>query len=154
HAGYGVKAVRERSARQRVGTADAVGTAVAGTVHCAVYGPGLLPDVLHDVHLAARRPADLRDVIAQHPKRGPQPLPARDLNARLDPAVLPRAQTLGLEARRSVRLVTERLVPRLDHEVTVLESRVLDPIGIELELGVHPAIAPSLPHPLGGVEHG
>src|SRR5207245_10799773 len=154
HAGYGVKAVRERSARQRVGTADAVGTGVSGTVHCAVYGPGLLPAVLHDVHLAARRPADLRDVIAQHPNRGPQPLPARDLNARLDPAVLPRAQTLGLEARRSVRLVTERLVPRLDHEVTVLESRVLGPIGIEVELGVPHAIARRLRHALGRGDDG
>src|SRR5881275_329902 len=87
-------------------------------------------------------------------ERGPQPLPPRDLNARLDPAVAPRPQALGLEARRGVGLVAERLAPGLDHEVTVFESRVFDRVGIELELAVPPPVAPGLPHPLRGVERG
>src|SRR5213079_3327148 len=53
---------------------------------------------------------------------------------------------------RGVRPVADRLAARLDHEGAVFEPGVLDAIGVELELGVPPAIAPSLPHPVGGVE--
>jgi hypothetical protein len=96
----------------------------------------------------------LRDVVAQHPERGPQSLPARDLHARHDPAVALGAQALGLEARRGVGLAAERLGTRLDHEGAAVEPGVLDPIGIELELGVSPAVAPDVPGPARGVECG
>src|SRR5689334_25026547 len=129
-----VKRVRERAAREVVGAGDTIGTGVARAVHRTVHGRWLLADVLHDVHLAAPGPADLRDVVTQHPERGPQPLSTRDLNARLDPAERPLPQTLSLEARRGVRAVAERLLPRRDYEIAVLEVRVLDPIGVVLEL--------------------
>src|SRR5207245_9677914 len=120
---------------------------VFAAVARALHAPGLFPEVLHDVDLPARGPADLRDIVAQHPERAPQHWPPRDRNACLDAAVLPHAQALGLEARGGVRLVTERLATRLDHQVAVFDSGVLDPIGIELELAVPPAIAPRLAHP-------
>src|ERR1051325_1592283 len=149
-----VKRVREGPPCEVVGAGDTIRTGAACTGHCAVPGRGLLSDVLHDVDLAAPGPADPPDVEAQHPERGPQPLSSRNLNARLDAAEPQSPQTLGLEARRRVRAVAERLLPRLDYQIAVLEVCILDPIGIVLELGISPATASRVPCPFRGVERG
>ena len=73
---------------RRVGRADAGRTGVAGAVDGAVHGVRLEADVLHDVDLAAVRPADLSDVLAQHPERRPHALAPRDLHPGLDVPVL------------------------------------------------------------------
>src|SRR5437773_2628668 len=96
-AGVHVKGVGEGARGQVICAADALRTGVPRAVHRAVHPAGLLADVLHDVDLAARGPADGGDVVAQHPESGPQPLPARYLNTGLDATVLPRAQALGLK---------------------------------------------------------
>src|SRR5207248_11156971 len=143
---------RGRAARQVVGPAYSIRAGIARAVTRAMPPGGLVPDLLHDVDLATPWPSHSRDVVTQHPERRPQPLPARNLHACLDPAVLPRAQPLRLEPRRGVRLVAERLAPCLNHQVAVFESRVLDPIGIELDLAGPPAGAPRLAHPFPGGE--
>jgi hypothetical protein len=43
-------------------------------------GQGLAPDLFHDVDLAAARPSDIADVIAQHPEGRPNSLPVRQLD--------------------------------------------------------------------------
>src|SRR5258708_36082767 len=79
-----VEAVGQRlPARQREAASQGIAPRVAGTVHRAVDGRRLAADVLHDVDLAAARPAGRVDVGAQHPEGGPQPLAARDLEAGL-----------------------------------------------------------------------
>src|SRR5207244_13286529 len=92
--------------------------------------------------------------VAQDPKSGRQPLPARYLNPGLDAAVLPRAQALGLEPGRRVPAGGERLAAGLDDEVAPIDVRVLDAVRVKLELAVPPAVTPGLPHPLRSVEDG
>src|SRR5256712_5211410 len=150
--GVHVKGVGERARAHVICAADALRTGVPGAVHRAVHPAGLLADVLHDVDLAARGPADRGDVVAQHPERGPQPLTARYLNTGLDATVLPRAQALGLEPGRRVFAVRERLVTGLDDEVARVDVRVLDAVGVELGGGGPPNNNPRLPHPPRGVE--
>src|SRR6185503_648285 len=54
----------------RAGRADAPADAgMAREMHRGVDGPRLAADDLHDVDLAARGPADLVDVRAEHPER-------------------------------------------------------------------------------------
>src|SRR5437899_948134 len=144
--GVDVKRVGKRARRQVVRAADASRAGVPRAVYCAVHPARFLADLLHDVDLAARGPADGGDVVAQHPERGPQPLSARYLNTGLDATVLPRAQTLGLESGRGVPAGGERLPAGLDDEVARIDVRVLDPVGVELELAVPPPIAPGLPY--------
>src|SRR5437016_13430943 len=67
-----VKVVGEFAARQRVRSADAAGARVARTVHRAMHHRWLSADVFHDVDLAATRPADSVDVVAEHPARRPE----------------------------------------------------------------------------------
>src|SRR5207244_4541732 len=90
-AGIAVRAVCQGACCELIRAGDALRTRVAGAMHRAVYPAGLLANVLHDVDLAARGPADLVAVVAQHPEGGPQALPARDLNPSLHAAVPPRA---------------------------------------------------------------
>src|SRR5579863_5544460 len=55
-------------------------------------------DVFHDVELAARRPVDRDDVVAEQPERGPHALRLRKLDARLDAAVHETETALRFEA--------------------------------------------------------
>src|SRR5439155_19290567 len=112
----------------------------------------LCPALLHDTHTPTTRPTGREDNVTKHPESGPQPLPARYLNPGLDAAALPRAPALGLEPGRSVPASGERLAAGLDDEVAPIDVRVLDAVGVKLELAVPPAVAPGLPHPLRGVE--
>src|SRR5439155_5132076 len=95
--------VGERALRERVGPADAVAAGVAGSVNGAVHRLRLAADVLHDVDLAGARPTDGVDVVAEHPERRPDPLAARDPDARLEAAECLVELPLCLEARRGVR---------------------------------------------------
>src|SRR5690606_22280762 len=82
--GDGVRLPVDREGVERVGKclpagqcvpgADPTIAGVAGAVDRAVHSGRLATDVLHDVDLAAGRPADAADVVAQHPERGPQAL--------------------------------------------------------------------------------
>src|SRR5438067_12898403 len=101
-----VVVVGERALRERVGSADAVAAGIAGSVDGAVHRARLAADVLHDVDLTGARPTDGVDVAAEHPERRPDPLAARDLDARLEAAERLVELSLRLEARRGVRTRT------------------------------------------------
>src|SRR4051812_7398796 len=77
--GENVKVVGKATGRQRVRATEWVSSRVAGTVEGTVYFRRLETDVLHDVDLAARRPSNSGDVVAQHPKGRPDALSVRNL---------------------------------------------------------------------------
>src|SRR5689334_23791335 len=58
--------------------------------------------ILEDVHLAARRPADGADVLAQHPEGGPEPLPRGELDACFDPTLIGEHLGVGGDLRGRV----------------------------------------------------
>src|SRR5260370_26581920 len=113
--------------------------AVPGTVNRGVGNGRLLPDVLHDVDLAAVGPMDRAIIVTQHPEGGPQPLPTRNLNPRLDAPVSPGPQTLRLEPRGRVLAVSKRLLPGFDDQVSVCDARVLRVGRVELEFVASPS---------------
>src|SRR6266702_1615121 len=137
--GEDMKRVGEGTSAQLVRAGDALCTGVAGAMRRAVHPARLLADVLHDVDLAAR---------------GPQALPARDLNPCFHAPVAPRAQPLGLESGGRVVTVSERLTASLDGEDAARDTRVFGAVGVELELRVAPAAAPGLADPFSSIEGG
>src|SRR6266516_959853 len=152
--GEDMKRVGEGTRAHLVRAGDALCPGVAGAMHRAVHPARLLADVLHDVDLAARGPADRDAVIAQHPEGGPQALPARDLDPRFHAPVAPRAQPLGLESGGRVVTVSERLTARRDGEIAAFDTRVFGAVGVELELRVAPAAAPGLADPFSSIKGG
>src|SRR3989442_5704 len=150
--GEDMKRVGEGTRAQFIRTGYALCTGVAGAMHRAVHPARLLADVLHDVDLTARGPADRGAVVAQHPEGGPQALPARDLNPCFHAPVAPRAQPLGLESGGRVVTISERLTASLDDEVAACDARVFGAVGVELELRVAPAAAPGLADPFSRIE--
>src|SRR5688572_20610431 len=112
-------------------------------VHVRVDDSRVEADVLHDVDLAAGRPADLAHVRAQGPNRGPGSPAGGQLRLDLDAPVGPGGLSPRDEARggvlrglsvqgaspRAIRrvpcLVPHGLFPRLDDEDPVLDPRVL-----------------------------
>src|SRR5690606_32021757 len=98
-----VEAVGEGLAgRQLVGAGHGGAAGVAGAVQAAGDLPGLLAAELHGVDLAAGGPGHLVDVGAEQPERGPEALPRRQLDARLEAAVLLLEESTGEDARRGV----------------------------------------------------
>jgi len=104
-------------------------------------------EVLHDVDFAAVRPADLRDILAQHPERGPNAFPERKLDARFDSPVLPvvigghgavGSRFAALQA--TGRVVSLRVFENADHQipVAVLEN-IVGGEGVLLQFSVTPA---------------
>src|ERR1043166_564805 len=82
-----VEARRERARRiEDSAKRDVVATRV-GPVNRAEVSRRVLALNLHDVDLAARRPADGADAVAEHPERGPDSLPFWRVDASLDPGV-------------------------------------------------------------------
>ncbi len=67
-----------------------------------MYGRRFEADVLHHVDLAGVRPADLADVVAEHPEGGPHALAPRHLEPRLDVSVRLRETARGVQAGRRV----------------------------------------------------
>src|SRR5215472_6713082 len=75
---------------------------VARPVDGPVHQRRFFADVLHNVNLAAFWPAGLRDVVPQHPKRGPNTLTFWDFHAGFEAAVLLGKLAERLQARGSV----------------------------------------------------
>src|SRR5579863_5775065 len=74
----------------------------ARAVQRTVERARLLSDVLHNVDLAALRPAGGIYVIAQHPECWPYSLPARNFYARFKSAIRLREEPLCFQTRRGV----------------------------------------------------
>src|SRR3546814_19328509 len=64
---------------------------------------------LQYVDLARRRPGAVMMILGQHPDRGPNTLPLRQLRAHLDPAIGPRRLAARYEPCRGERLGRLRL---------------------------------------------
>ena len=134
--------------------------AAPGRVQASVHRRGLAADVLHDVDLAAGRPAHGRDVGSEQPERGPDPLAVRDLHAPFEAPVGVREKPLRLQARRRVGPLEavrtrEGLAVRDDHQVAVaVERGVGGPIGVRLELLVAPAAAADVERPPAAIDAG
>src|SRR5450755_224325 len=73
--------VSESSGGDGVRRANSLPTGISGAVNCAMDDRRFAADVFHDVDFAAGRPADFFNVIAQHPERGPDSLPVRNLDS-------------------------------------------------------------------------
>src|SRR5215472_10008492 len=154
-----MKIVRESAAGQRVNGGQRGRTRVAGPVHAAMHLVGLLADVLHDVDLAAGGPADGIDVVTEHPERGPDSLPGRNLDASLEAPVGLREVGGGLQAGRGVAAgdtvgAGVVLLEHVDDEVSILLNGILGACRVVLELVVSPAIAAALERPFGRVRRG
>src|ERR1700680_3226406 len=72
-----------RTSGKSVRRANTVRAGISRTVNGAVNESGLFTDVLHDVNLAAGRPAGFFDVVAQHPEGGADPPATRGLGGGL-----------------------------------------------------------------------
>src|SRR6202034_641190 len=81
--------------------------------------------VLHDVDLAALRPADISVVCAKEPERGPHSLPVRDLDDRLEATILLREEPVRLDPTRRVRRPLIALLYRGDNEVAARNADIL-----------------------------
>src|SRR6266511_5259350 len=79
-----VEGVGERAAGDGPDVRERRVAGVPGSVDRRAGGGGRAALVLHDVQLAAGGPPDRPDVLAQEPERRPEPLPRRELEARLD----------------------------------------------------------------------
>src|SRR5829696_2470157 len=105
--------------------------------------------MFHDVDLAAARPPDVADVRAEHPERRPDALTARQLDPCLETAVRAFELACRVDARGRVVASAVGLAARDDAQATLaIERRVLDAIGVELELRVAPTIAADVVAPL------
>src|SRR4029077_3221416 len=103
-----------------------------------------MPDIFHDVDLAAFWTTDFRYVAAEHPERRPNTLTSRDLDARFESAIRLGEKILCLESRGSV-VASEAIRAREffllsgDNQVAVLDFRVLRTRSVGLELLIAPA---------------
>src|SRR5690606_19456103 len=105
---------------------------VAGAVQRAVGQVRFEADVFHDVDLAALRPADVAEIVAQHPERRPDALGLRQPDARLDAAMAELALAARDHARGAVLAgavpatgAGRRTAPRLDHQHVAAGHRVV-----------------------------
>ena len=143
--GEGVEVVGHRDA-EVVRVAEGITARVSGTVNGAEDLVRHTAHEFHDVDLARLRPADVTDVGAQAPERGPGSGARRHLDARLDAPIGEFGLVLGNQSRggeltRSVvaRQRTVRL-SRRDRKLAFAVGRgVLCIVGVVLELAVAPA---------------
>jgi hypothetical protein len=129
--------------------------AVQGTVD----GGGFLADVFHDVDFAALRPARCRDVLAEHPERGPHALAFRNFYAGFDAAVSLNEETLRFEACGSVVAcyavgAGEGFFLRGDYEISFFDAGIFFAIRVGLEFLVAPAFAAEVVGPFFGIGGG
>src|SRR6266540_1103401 len=79
--GERVEVVREGATLQRMRVSQRSVPGVARTVHRRARRGRLAPTILHDVELTALRPRRRRKATPEHPERGPESLPSRQLDA-------------------------------------------------------------------------
>src|SRR6185369_11693819 len=115
-----MEARRERARRIKGSAERGVLSIDVSPVNRAEVSQWVLALDLHDVDLSARRPPNRTDTVTEHPERGPDSLPFRRVDARLDPRVdAERLFALRLHSRRGVSAAAEILASRFDHEHSV-----------------------------------
>src|SRR5712692_7988776 len=150
-----ISEARACSVRRR----DAVPARVPRTVHRSMHGGRVLAEVLHDVDLTALRPAHFIDVLAEHPKRGPDPPAPGQPYPRLDQPVTHGHTILADQARgrvsaSAVAAVADLRIRPAHHDGKVagaVEAGVLAAAGVVLEFVVSPAVPAGLRQPGVGV---
>ena len=116
--------------------------------------PRVEAHVLHDVDLAAGRPADLVDVRPEHPEGRPGAAPRGQLRPDLDLAVEELGAPPGVEAGGRVVVAHPALAAGLDDQSPALDPRVLGARGVVLLLvvgDVADLVVP--PRGVGGSRH-
>src|SRR6266404_9871794 len=113
----------------------------------------LMPDIFHDVDLAAFWPTVFRYVVAEHPERRPDALTFRNLDARFESAIRLGEKILCLESRGSVVAsdairASEFFLLSGDNQIAVLDFNVLRARSVSLELLIAPALAAQVVRPL------
>ena len=128
---------------------------LAAVVDAPVDRLRLVSEHLHDVDLAAGRPAAVRIVRWHHPERRPEPLSDRQLRPHLEATPLPVGQVLRANARGGVRVSAERLLLRGDREEAAAHRGVLRAVVLQLVVApaaeVRAAVS-DLRLPLRGIE--
>ncbi len=112
-----------------------------------------MPDIFHDVDLAAFWPTVFRYVVAEHPERRPDALTFRNLDARFESAIRLGEKILCLESRGSVVAsdtirASEFFLLSGDNQIAVLDFNVLRARSVSLELLIAPALAAQVVRPL------
>src|SRR6266478_1221758 len=112
-----------------------------------------MPDIFHDVDLAAFWPTVFRNVIAEHPERRPNTLTFWDLDARFEPAIRLGEKILCLKSRGSVVAsdairASEFFLLSGDNQIAVLDFHVLRARSVSLEFLIAPARAARVVRPL------
>src|SRR6188508_3462087 len=94
-------------------------TRITGTVQRAAVVADLLATILHDVDLAAVRPADVGDVGAERPERGPDALATRLADPGFEATVRALEATCAVDARRRECAAAVTLAARDDPQVAL-----------------------------------
>jgi hypothetical protein len=141
------------------------GTVGERAVDRTVNGGGLFADIFHDVDLAALGPADRVDVVAEHPKGGPDTLAFWNFYPGFEAAEGLSEQALCLQTRGRVFAGDAVAAFKIffasgDNEVAVLDAGVLPAIRVGLEFVIAPTVAAEVVGPffrvgsgtVGGVE--
>src|SRR6185369_7562106 len=93
------------------------------------------------------------DVAPEHPESWPEPLPARNLDARFNPAIGPRPFILREQARGRVLLTVEILQLRFDDKFAAFEADVVGARSVILEFVVSPTATAAIVTPLFKIRH-
>src|SRR5260221_7424463 len=117
-------------------------------------GGWLAPDVLHDIYFAASGPAHGAKIVPQHPEGRPYSLSVGELDSRLDSAVFESLKALRFEAGGGVITVAVSFLPRLDHQVAVLDAGILGAIRVILVFVVPPTASAKIEGPFGAINRG
>src|SRR5438270_247988 len=117
----------------------------------AVDQGGLATDILHDIHLPARRPAHGGNICAECPERGPEALAVGNLYPRLDAAVRPGDFALRFQPCRSVSAAKITFLARFDHQLAVLDADVVGAGGVVFEFVIAPTPAANVVPPFGRI---
>ena len=80
--------VGEFARRQGIAPTQPFTSRVPGSVNGAMHFVRFLSDVFHDVDLAAARPVDGADVVAEHPEGRPHSLSPGNLDSGLEASIL------------------------------------------------------------------
>ena len=154
--GVGVEFGGRVAHRGAVGGLDRVASVAGGGVEGVADGIGLAEGSapFHHVNLAALRPANRRDVGAQHPSGRPGADARRQFRAELELAVFEAAFVLRLDAGRGPGGILVVLFDRLDDQVAVFHPQILGAVRVVLRLAVAPAVlaGADLGCPVGRVE--